>query len=32
MNSEIIKSEMMLLIGREKTDMIDTDVVMAWML
>jgi hypothetical protein len=32
MNSEIVKSEMMVLIRREKTDVADTDVSVDWML
>jgi hypothetical protein len=32
MNSEIVKSEMMVLIRREKTDVADTDVSVNWML
>jgi hypothetical protein len=32
MNSEIVKSEMMVLTGREKTDVADADVTMDWML
>jgi hypothetical protein len=32
MNSEIIKSEMVVLTGREKADMPDADVVVGWML
>jgi hypothetical protein len=32
MNSEIVKSEIVMLTGREKTDMANTDVAMGWML
>jgi hypothetical protein len=32
MNSEIIKSEIVMLTGREKADMANTDVAMGWML
>jgi hypothetical protein len=32
MNSEIIKSEIVMLTGREKADMTNTDVAMGWML
>jgi hypothetical protein len=32
MNSEMVKSVMVVLTGREKTDMSDTDVAVDWML
>jgi hypothetical protein len=32
MNSEIIKSEIVVLTGREKASMINTDVAMDWIL
>jgi hypothetical protein len=32
MNSEMVKSRMLVLIRREKTDVTDADVVMGWML
>jgi hypothetical protein len=32
MNSEIVKSEMVVLIGREKTNVTDANVVVDWML
>jgi hypothetical protein len=32
MNSEIVKSEMVVLTGREKVDMANADVAMGWVL
>jgi hypothetical protein len=32
MNSKIVKSEMVVLTGRENTDIVDADVAMDWML
>jgi hypothetical protein len=32
MSSKMVKSIMVVLSGREKTDMADTDVAMGWML
>jgi hypothetical protein len=32
MNSEIVKSGMVVLIGREKANIIDADVTVSWML
>jgi hypothetical protein len=32
MNSEMVKSRMMMLTGREMTDVIDVDVTVGWML
>jgi hypothetical protein len=32
MNSKMVKSEMVVLTGREKADVADTDVAMGWML
>jgi hypothetical protein len=32
MNSEIVKSKMMVLTRREKTNVTDTDMTMRWML
>jgi hypothetical protein len=32
MNFEMVKSEMLVLSGREKTDVTDADVAMSWML
>jgi hypothetical protein len=32
MNSEMVKSGMVVLIGREKTNVTDVDVAMDWML
>jgi hypothetical protein len=32
MNSEIVKSKMMVLTTREKTNVTDTDMTMRWML
>jgi hypothetical protein len=31
-NSEIVKSEMVVLTGREKADVVDVDVTVGWML
>jgi hypothetical protein len=32
MNSEMVKSRMMMLTGREMTDVVDADVTVGWML
>jgi hypothetical protein len=32
MNSKMIKSEILVLTGKEKTDVVDIDVTMGWML
>jgi hypothetical protein len=32
MNSEIVKSGMVVLTGRQKTDVTNTDVIVGWML
>jgi hypothetical protein len=32
MNSEMVKSKMMMLAGREKTDVTDADMIVHWML
>jgi hypothetical protein len=32
MNSKMIKSEILVLTGKEKTDVVDIDVTMDWML
>jgi hypothetical protein len=32
MNSEMVKSEMVVLTGREKADVADVDMVVSWML
>jgi hypothetical protein len=32
MNSEIVKSRMVVLTGKKKTDVVDADVAMDWML
>jgi hypothetical protein len=32
MNFEMVKSEMVVLVGREKTDVADIDMTLGWML
>jgi hypothetical protein len=32
MNSEMVKFRMMMLTGREMTDVVDADVIVGWML
>jgi hypothetical protein len=32
MNSEMVKSEMLMLMGREKADVADVDAAVVWML